>query len=222
MSDLCINIETLLAIYATITAQLQDHNPSPPEVIALEQLKASGIRVPSKKRKREGETRPNKKAQADKTDKENTPIPKTEKELDQIADDRINALLPDTLPPPMTAQEFVQCLIDPKAVITQEDEDKVVLEMACGFAAPEDPSGWEPILKDAGIHSDQKVTIQTTIAAAAAKVLGQPMSLVAAESNLLSLVKTASVDTYAVERVLICETMYTQRSLTNTRQTRRS
>ncbi|KAJ7707259.1 hypothetical protein B0H16DRAFT_1633670 [Mycena metata] len=110
----------------------------------------------------------------------------------------------------MTADMFVQRLMNPKPVRTPEDEDQVILEMACGFAAPEDPSDWDTILLEAGIHSEQKMTIQTITAIAAAKVPGQPIPLVAAESNILSFVKTTCANTYAAERVLICETMYTQ------------
>ncbi|KAJ6611633.1 hypothetical protein B0H10DRAFT_2223919 [Mycena sp. CBHHK59/15] len=208
MGDLCSNINTFIALHAILTTELEnpDFQPSSPEAAAIKRLKDSGIPlVPLKRRK--GGTSSGKKAKKD-TAKDDTPPKKTEADLDKIADDRIQALLPDKLPPPLTPQELIKLVLHPTALATQEEEDAFVLQMMRGFAAPE--GTWTSILTAAGLHSNQKVTIKTTTAAAAAEVPGQPVSLVTAESNLFSLIKTTRADTYAAERIMLCEAMCTQ------------
>jgi hypothetical protein len=50
---------------------------------------------------------------------------------------RIQALLPDRLPPPLTPDELVSLLLQPKALAMPEEEDTFILQMMRGFAAPE-------------------------------------------------------------------------------------
>ncbi|KAJ7300453.1 hypothetical protein DFH08DRAFT_908521 [Mycena albidolilacea] len=207
MADLCSTVDTLIALHATLTTQLQDpaRQLSSPEAAAIKRLKESGI--PLKRRKGKGETQPKKKPKKD-TTKDDTPPKKTEADLDEIADDRIQALLPDKLPPPLTPEELVKLVLHPTALATPEEEDAFLIQMMRGFAAPE--GSWTSILSAAGLHSTQKVTIKTVTTNAAAETPGQPVSLVTAESNILSLIKTTRADTYAAERILLCQTMSTQ------------
>ncbi|KAJ7445562.1 hypothetical protein B0H11DRAFT_2249452 [Mycena galericulata] len=208
MADICTNVEALLALQATLTAQLENAEdpPSTPEVAALKRLKDAGIKVGPPKKPRKGDnSKPTEKKQASKA-----PIqPKsTEIELDNIADERIAALLPEILPPPLTAQELVNLLLHPPALSTAEEEDAFVVQMMRGFASPD--GSWTDLLTAAGLHSNQTVSIHTATAAAAAQVPGQPLSLVTTESNLLSFIKSARADTYATGRILLCEIMCSQ------------
>ncbi|KAJ7440484.1 hypothetical protein B0H11DRAFT_2099199 [Mycena galericulata] len=217
-SDLCTNVDTLLSLYETLTNQIKNTNiRSPTETAAIQRLKDYGIPLAPKKRRSEGETEPKKRSKTDTGN--NTARKKTNAQLDDIADERIKALLPDTLPPALTPDEFVELLLNPTDLATPEDENDILLDMMRGFAAPE--TGWGPILTAAGVHPDQKVTIQTAIAAAAAKVPGEAVALVTAESNLLSLIKTNCVDNYAAGRILLCETMFTQQAWNKLSNTQR-
>ncbi|KAJ7232469.1 hypothetical protein B0H12DRAFT_1076840 [Mycena haematopus] len=90
---------------------------------------------------------------------------------------------------------------------TPDAEDAFMVEMMRGFAPPE--QSWSPILTEFSLHSNQKVSIRAATAAAAAAVPGQPISLLAAESQLFSLVRTTRADAYAAGRVVLCETIAT-------------
>ncbi|KAJ7076237.1 hypothetical protein B0H15DRAFT_805688 [Mycena belliarum] len=212
MSDLCTNIDTIISLYASLQAQVQtpDYVASPTEAAALKRLKESGIPLVAKKRRCQSETQSNKKARTNKAETCRDMSRKSEAELDRIADDRIDALLPDKLPPGLTPHKLLELLLRPIALDTVEAENSLILEMACGFTVSE--AGWDMILTAAGVHSDQKLTIQTSAAAAAAKVPGQAVPLVTAESNILSFIKINFADSYAAGRILLCETLFTQRA----------
>ncbi|KAJ7859614.1 hypothetical protein B0H14DRAFT_3135099 [Mycena olivaceomarginata] len=205
--DLCTTIDTFIALHRTLTTQLGTPNlqPSSPEAAAIMRLKDSGIPlVPRKQRK--GEMKSAKKAKKG-TNKarlylEDTP-PKIKADLDQVADTRIQALLPDKLPPPISPQELVDLVLHPTALAMPEEEDTFVLQMTRGFAAPE--RTWMSILTTADLHSTQKVTIKTVTDNAANEVPGKPVPLVTAES-----VHTTRANLYAAERILLCETLCTQ------------
>ncbi|KAJ7790074.1 hypothetical protein B0H14DRAFT_3161604 [Mycena olivaceomarginata] len=177
--DLCTTIDTFITLHGTLTTQLGTPNLqlSSPDAAAIKRLKDSGIPlVPRKQRK--GETKSAKKAKKG-TNKEDTP-PKTKADLDQVADARIQALLPDKLPPLISPQELVDLVLHPTALATPEEEDAFVLQMMRGFAAPE--RTWMSILTAAGLHSTQKVTIKTVTDNAANEVPGELVPLVTAES----------------------------------------
>ncbi|KAJ7738589.1 hypothetical protein B0H16DRAFT_1570151 [Mycena metata] len=214
MSDLCANINALLSLHAAVTTQLQsDHHPSADEADALLRLKNSGILVPKKRpRAKKGETQSKaKKAKTgtSETDKDPT-SQRSEPELDEIADQRIDHILPEKLPPAITPQELIELLLRKHVVTTLGAEDDFLRDLLCGFASPEE--GWASFLTNSGLHSDQKVTTETVTTAAAAKVPGQVIPLIDSESNILSLIKTNSATSYANERILLCEMVVTQQA----------
>ncbi|KAJ6620624.1 hypothetical protein B0H10DRAFT_1945921 [Mycena sp. CBHHK59/15] len=135
---------------------------------------------------------------------------KTEAELDEMTDERIQSLLPDLLPPPLSLPELIQLVLNPNTLSMPEEENAFVVEMMRGFSAPE--ATLTSALTAAGLHSNQKVNIQTATTAAIAEVPGEPVSLVLAESHLFSLIKTLRTDSYAAEHIILCETMCTQQA----------
>ncbi|KAJ7734512.1 hypothetical protein DFH07DRAFT_967634 [Mycena maculata] len=205
MSDLCGDIERLIDTYNIVVTQLADPDraPSTPEKKALKRLLDTGIKIKAPKAKKATK----KKATKDK-DTDNPPPKKTDAELDQIADERILALLPDKLPPPLTPQDLIQLILHPSQLTTPAEQDDFLQQAMRGFAAPE--GSWTPILTAAGLHSNQRVTVSTVTAAATAAVPGDTIPLVTVEDKLLSFIKTTGADFYATTRIVLCETMCTQ------------
>ncbi|KAJ7191914.1 hypothetical protein B0H12DRAFT_1226967 [Mycena haematopus] len=200
MNDLCSNIDALLELHEKVMAQLEHPLllPTTPEAAAVKRLKDRKIPFgPNKRRK--GKSSSSKESKEDK-DKEDEDDPTSEVDPDEAADERIQAFLPDTLPPPLSPKELLNLILHPKRLSTPDAEDAFMVEMMRGFAPPE--QSWSPILTEFSLHSNQKVSIRAATAAAAAAVPGQPISLLAAES-------TTRADAYAAGRVVLCETIAT-------------
>ncbi|KAJ7903753.1 hypothetical protein B0H14DRAFT_2554995 [Mycena olivaceomarginata] len=77
---------------------------------------------------------------------------------------------------------------------------------------PDQVKDKEPLLAAHGLHYSQRVTLETTIAASAVKVPGQPVPFVDTESTIFSQRKTNSVTPCASDCVLLSEMAYSLRA----------
>ncbi|KAJ6557138.1 hypothetical protein B0H10DRAFT_2240910 [Mycena sp. CBHHK59/15] len=209
LSNLCTEVEDYMRLHEKITRVLQDpnHHPTSPEAAALKRLQESGTLQPVKRRKTQ--VQKGKPKDGQKKPKDPAPVPKTDEELDEIADKRLEAILPTRLAPPHSPQELLELLKRPRTSFKPEDEESLFRGLLRGFSSP-DGDNWSTILTADGLHSKQRTTIQTATAAAAAEDPTNPKSLVDSENSILAFQKSTRADSYAADRILLAELIRTQ------------
>ncbi|KAJ7843506.1 hypothetical protein B0H14DRAFT_2585649 [Mycena olivaceomarginata] len=181
MSELCatselrIIVDAIIPLFVTLLAQLESLDPSD-----LGRLADAGITQPRPSKKAPKKA-PTKGPKLDQVKDNSETSRRTEAELDKEADDRILALLPKKLGPPMPNDELIDFIIDPPPIKTQEDENRLIVQIMNGFDTAPD-GGYELLLAARGLHYSQRVTLETTISASADKVPDRPVPFVNAES----------------------------------------